>query len=77
MGKLQDKRIELAKRVLETTDEVTLNIVAAALNDPKPYSLPESEIKAFEDYMERYERGEVKPKEWSAVRRKVTRRTPR
>ncbi|HQV74122.1 MAG: hypothetical protein KBA60_00325 [Flavobacteriales bacterium] len=74
MGKQQDKRIELAKRLLDTTDEVTLGIVSAALDVPKPYAIPESEIKAFEDYLARYERGEVEPKEWSAIKRKLTRR---
>lgn len=71
MGKQQDKRIELAKRILDTTDEAKLDLVAAALNDPKPYVLPEAEIKAFEDYLERYERGEEKPKEWSSVKRRL------
>ncbi|MEZ4789634.1 MAG: hypothetical protein R2811_06405 [Flavobacteriales bacterium] len=75
MGKLQDKRIELAKLILETTDKTRLEAVEIALLGTPPVSFTAQEIRAMEELADRAERGEDPTFSWSEVKRSALRRT--
>ncbi|MFT3884520.1 MAG: hypothetical protein QM724_03545 [Flavobacteriales bacterium] len=53
MSNLHDKRIALAKKILDTTDAMTLARVEHVLGDPVPYQIPEEEIRLFEEQLDR------------------------
>jgi hypothetical protein len=67
MSKLAVKRIELARRVLETTDKRTLDAVEDALHGTLHFS--KSEVVEFEAILERLEKGEEKARTWEAVKK--------
>ncbi len=71
MGKLQDKRIELAKRVLDTTDKTRLDAVEIALLGVPPTELSEADIKDLERQVARIDQGEEKLHSWSDVKKRM------
>lgn len=75
MGKLQDKRIELAKLVLETTDKTRLDAVEIALLGAPPASFTAEEIRAMEEAADRAERGDDPTFSWSEVKRSALRKS--
>ncbi|MEZ4739194.1 MAG: hypothetical protein R2818_07500 [Flavobacteriales bacterium] len=68
MGKLQDKRIELAKRVLDTTDAKTLDIIDQVLMAGQEQRFTKAEIEEFEAIIEGMKKGTIKSLPWEEVR---------
>lgn len=68
MGKLQDKRIELAKRVLDTTDAKTLDIIDHVLMAGHIQHFTETEIAEFEAISDAMQKGTIKGIPWKEVR---------
>lgn len=77
MGKQQDKRIELAKRVLDTTDKATLDAVEIALIGPAPIKFTKKEIEEMEEQVDRIKNGDDRSFTWAEVKRSAIRRTPK
>lgn len=74
MGKQEDKRIALAKRVLDTTDATTLSALESVLDHGPIMHMPESRIKELEALRDRADRGEVELSSWPDVKRRIRRR---
>jgi len=68
MGKLQDKRIELAKRLLDTTDARTLDLIEHVLTAGQVQRFSEEEIAEFEAIAEGMRKGTIKSMPWEEVR---------
>lgn len=68
MGKLQDKRIELAKRVLDTTDAKTLDLIDHVLTAGKVQEFTKEEIAEFEAIADGMRKGTIKSVPWEEVR---------
>lgn len=68
MGKLQDKRIELAKLVLDTTDAKTLDLIDHVLMAGQVQDFSEKEIAEFEAISEGMRKGTIKSIPWEEVR---------
>ncbi|MBP6310704.1 MAG: hypothetical protein KA408_00425 [Flavobacteriales bacterium] len=73
MGKKEDKRIELAKRVLDTTDTKTLAMVEHVLSAGTEQQFNEAEIKEFIAISEGMSNGTIKSIPWSDVKAKALR----
>ena len=71
MGKLQDKKVELAQLLLAETDLKTLELVEHALLGAPPLHFTESEIKDLERQVERLDNGEEKRHAWSDVKKRL------
>ena len=59
MGKLTEKRIELAKRILDTTDARRLAMVEDALNGGGEHAFTPTQIKEFKAIRDRIRNGAV------------------
>lgn len=77
MGKLQDKRIELAKLVLDTTDKTRLEAVEIALLGVPPAEISEADLKDLERQVARIDRGEEKLHSWSEVKKRLAKSSRR
>ena len=75
MGKQQDKRIELAKQILDTTDKATLDAVEIALVGLAPIKFTKKEISEMEKQVDRVLKGEERSYTWAEVKRSAIRRT--
>ena len=73
MGKQQDKRIELAKRILDTTDKATLDAVEIALFGPAPIKFTKKEIEEMEEQVDRIRNGDDRSYTWAEVKRSAIR----
>ncbi|HQV52445.1 MAG: hypothetical protein IPI00_09725 [Flavobacteriales bacterium] len=71
MGKLQDKKVELAQLLLAETDPKTLELVEHALLGVPPLHFTESEIKDLEKQVARINSGEEKLHSWSDVKKRL------
>ncbi len=69
MSKLAEKRIALAKQVLETTDAGKLEALEEVLRGSVDFS-PE-QIAEFEAQLARIERGEEPTSSWSDVKKRL------
>ena len=74
MGKLQDKRIELAKRILDTTDADKLARVEDALEETRPYVFSAAEVKEFKAIRDRIRNGSVTTYTLEEVKRRAKQR---
>ena len=74
MGKLHDKRIELAKRILDTTDADKLARVEDALEESRPYAFTAAQIKEFKAIRDRIRSGSVPTYTLDEVKRRAKRR---
>lgn len=74
MGKLQDKRIELARMVLDTTDKDRLMAVEIALLGMPPLEFSAKELEAMEAEADRAEKGEDRTYTWAEVKRSALRK---
>ncbi len=70
MTKLSDKRIAIAKQVLETTDLAKLEAVEEVLRGRMEFS--PAEIAEFEAQLERIDRGGEETVAWSDVKKRLT-----
>lgn len=77
MGKQADKRIDLARRVLETTDKTVLDAIEIALLGRAPARFTRKELAEMEAIADRVERGDEKGRSWPAVKREALRRARR
>lgn len=71
MGKLQDKRIELAKKILDTTDPDKLAVVEDALNGTGYYQFSEAQIKEFEVLLKDQRSGQAPTYSWAEVKKRA------
>ena len=71
MSKQAEKRIALAKEILNTTDPMRLEAVEIALAGNGAPVFTEAQVVEFERFLERYERGEEKATSWSSVKRRL------
>ncbi|HEX2616118.1 MAG TPA: hypothetical protein VHL57_01185 [Flavobacteriales bacterium] len=71
MGKLQDKRIELAKKILDTTDPATLAIVEDALSGKGHYQFSPEQVKEFEAIRERMRSSKSPSYSWAEVKKRA------
>ena len=69
MSKLAEKRIALAKQVLETTDAGKLEALEEVLRGAVDCSA--AQIAGFEAQLERIERGEEHTSSWAEVKKRV------
>ena len=69
MSKLAEKRIALAKQVLETTDAGKLEALEEVLRGAVDFSA--AQIAGFEAQLERIERGEERTSSWAEVKKRV------
>lgn len=69
MGKLQDKRIELAKRILDTTDAATLALVEDALTSDRHYRFSSAQIKEFEAILDNMRSDRTASYAWTDVKK--------
>lgn len=69
MTKLADKRIAIAKQVLETTDLAKLEAVEEVLRGRIEFS--PAEIAEFETQLELIDRGEELTVSWAEVKKKL------
>lgn len=74
MGKLTDKRIELAKRVLDTTDADKLARVEEALSNGALYAFTPAEVKKFKAIRDKIRNGEGVTFTAEEVKRRAKRR---
>ncbi|MBK7384033.1 MAG: hypothetical protein IPI81_12015 [Flavobacteriales bacterium] len=77
MSKQAEKRIALAKRVLETTDKTKLEAVEIALLGPAPVKFTKKELDEMELLADRMEQGHDPSHSWAEVKRQVLRRRTR
>ncbi|MBS1583579.1 MAG: hypothetical protein JST66_15365 [Bacteroidetes bacterium] len=77
MGKLQDKRIELAKKVLDTTDPATLAIVEDALSHERHYQFSPEQVKELDAILDRMRNGRSATYTWADVKKRARARTAR
>jgi len=68
MGKQPDRRIDLAKRVLDTTDPKTLDIIDHILMAGQVQRSTEAEIEEFEAIADGMRKGIIKSIPWEEVR---------
>lgn len=73
MGKKEDKRIELAKRVLDTTDTKTLAMVEYVLSAGTEQQFNEEEIEEFMVISAGMSNGTIKSIPWAEVKTKALR----
>ena len=73
MGKQENKRIELAKRILDTTDTKTLDMVAHVLGAGKVQPFTEAEIEEFEAIAAGMRDGTIKSIPWKDAKAKALR----
>jgi len=71
MSKTADKRIELARRVLDTTDTKTLTILEHVLSAGELQQFSEPEIDEFKAISEGMRNGTIKSIPWSEVKAKA------
>lgn len=68
MGKQPDRRIDLAMRVLDTTDPKTLDIIDHILMAGQVQRFTEAEIEEFEAIADGMRKGTIKSIPWEEVR---------
>jgi len=68
MGKQPDRRIDLAKRVLDTTDPKTLDIIDHISMAGQVQRFTEAEIEEFEAIADGMRKGTIKSIPWEEVR---------
>lgn len=71
MGKLQDKKLELAQMLLAEMDKTTLEMVEHALLGAPPLSMTEADIKDLQRQVARIDRGEEKLHSWEDVKARL------
>lgn len=69
MSKLAEKRIALAKKVLETTDVGKLEALEEVLSGAVEFSA--KQITEFETQLARIERGEEVTTDWSVIKARL------
>lgn len=69
MSKLAEKRIALAKQVLETTDAGRLEALEDVLRGAVDFSA--AQIAGFKEQLGRIERGEERTSSWTEVKKRV------
>ncbi|MCC6542744.1 MAG: hypothetical protein IT225_11040 [Flavobacteriales bacterium] len=71
MGKLQDKKLELAQMLLAEMDKTTLEMVEHAPLGAPPLSMSEADIKDLQRQVARIDRGEEKLHNWEDVKARL------
>lgn len=70
MGKLAERKVALAKHILETRDEAFLNTVDALVSGGA-FHLSKTELDELDTIMERHRSGDGRSASWPEVRKRV------
>ncbi len=70
MGKLAEKRVAIAKRILETEDEGLLNTMDELVNG-RQFKLTAADIRDLDRISAKYKAGEGKTYTWPEVKKRL------
>lgn len=73
MGKLQERKADLARRLAEVKDPQVLDAVEAALDPQREPPLSDREFEELKQLKARYLSGEEKGTAWATVKRRLQR----
>lgn len=70
MGKLAERKVALAKQILETQDEALLDSLDALVNGGT-FHLSKTELDELDGIMERHRSGDGRSSSWPEVKRRM------
>lgn len=71
MSKLNDQRVAITKRIMETKDPRQLEVIASYLDGRAHLEFTPEEIKSFEEILAKHRAGEGRSSSWPEVRRRL------
>lgn len=76
MSKLNDRRVAITKRIMETKDARTLDAVAKILEGSGHAAFSADEVAGFEEILKAHQAGDGRSVSWTVLRRKLAKEFP-
>ena len=76
MSKLNDRRVAIAKRIMEVKDAHALDAIAKFLDGRAHLAFTEEEVKGFEAILEAHKARDGRSVPWPVLRKRLTKELP-